>query len=458
MPQGDFSRNPFAYREELNVSRVLIEQGRVQLDSDANEQTESLLRFLRGLAFDLIGAHGGVDDAFEIVPDSDPKKKDPQIRWGVYYVDGIRCMNFPPDTDLWQLLSGAVSGVVPLQPYSSQRNYFPPDDGDLSRINSDEVLLYLDVFERHISATENETLREVALLGPDTASRAVVVWQVRAMPAKPFKDRLRTLDRAQLPATWDTPYVALNLLLRSGARMRARAVVTDTTDPCTISPDARYRGTENRLFRVEIHNQAEGKQPVTFKWSPDNASIAYPVRRIEGTTVHVDSLGRDDRTAIQINDWVEVVDDEVSLMAKAHPLLRVVDVRPSEMVVILSAQPEVKTDGGTDRHPILRRWASEPVPLREGKSDTDGWFELQDGVEVQFSHEKVPDGGYRTGDYWLIPTRTATGDVEWPRLKGQPASLPPHGVDHHYAPLAIWSPTTAKTADVYRRSFKVMSR
>src|SRR5260370_12380532 len=123
--------------------------------------------------------------------------------------------------------------------------------------------------------------------------------------------------------------------------MRPRAVVTDTTGPCTISPDARYRGTENRLFRVEIHNQADAKQPETLKWARDNASIGYPVRRIEGTTIHVDSLGRDDRTAIQINDWVEVVDDEVSLMAKAHPLLRVVDVRPSEMVVILSAQPEV---------------------------------------------------------------------------------------------------------------------
>jgi hypothetical protein len=34
---GDFSLNPLAYRER--VSRVLSQQGRVQLDSDANEQT-----------------------------------------------------------------------------------------------------------------------------------------------------------------------------------------------------------------------------------------------------------------------------------------------------------------------------------------------------------------------------------------------------------------------------------
>jgi len=47
----------------------------------------------------------------------------------------------------------------------------------------------------------------------------------------------------------------------------------------------------------------------------------------------------------------------------------------------------------------------------------------------------VAQGGkntYRTGDYWLIPARTATGNVEWPDGK----ALPPKGVDHHYAPLA----------------------
>ena len=53
--QGDFSLNPLAYR--AGVSRVLHQQGRVQLDSDANEQVESLLHFSRGLAVDLIGAH-----------------------------------------------------------------------------------------------------------------------------------------------------------------------------------------------------------------------------------------------------------------------------------------------------------------------------------------------------------------------------------------------------------------
>lgn len=53
---------------------------------------------------------------------------------------------------------------------------------------------------------------------------------------------------------------------------------------------------------------------------------------------------------------------------------------------------------------------------------------------------------YRTGDYWLIPARTATGDVEWPtdtvtdaqgNATHSPIARGPDGVIHHYAPLAI---------------------
>jgi hypothetical protein len=46
-------------------------------------------------------------------------------------------------------------------------------------------------------------------------------------------------------------------------------------------------------------------------------------------------------------------------------------------------------------------------------------------------------GTYRAGDYWLIPARTATGDVEWPGPPEDPEAVPPHGVEHRYAPLAL---------------------
>jgi hypothetical protein len=35
-------------------------------------------------------------------------------------------------------------------------------------------------------------------------------------------------------------------------------------------------------------------------------------------------------------------------------------------------------------------------------------IDLEDGIQIQF----LTGGKYPTGDYWLIPARVATGDVE----------------------------------------------
>jgi hypothetical protein len=68
------------------------------------------------------------------------------------------------------------------------------------------------------------------------------------------------------------------------------------------------------------------------------------------------------------------------------------------------------------------------VKLTEGQ-----WLDLEDGVQVWFRR----GGTYRSGDHWLIPARTVTGDVEWPRsADGRPLLAPPAGVRVHYAPLA----------------------
>ena len=55
--KGDFSRDTFDVTKHF--SRVLQQQGRVQLDADWNEQTAILLHYLRTLAADLIGPFAG---------------------------------------------------------------------------------------------------------------------------------------------------------------------------------------------------------------------------------------------------------------------------------------------------------------------------------------------------------------------------------------------------------------
>ena len=86
------------------------------------------------------------------------------------------------------------------------------------------------------------------------------------------------------------------------------------------------------------------------------------------------------------------------------------------------------------------------VPIQEKTGTTHLWIDLEDGLQVEFS----PNGQYRTGDYWLIPARVATGSIEWPPLtdsSGDPVTdtngnvvpdpLPPDGIEHHYAPLGF---------------------
>ena len=49
-------------------------------------------------------------------------------------------------------------------------------------------------------------------------------------------------------------------------------------------------------------------------------------------------------------------------------------------------------------------------------------------------------GSYRTGDYWLIPARTATGELEWPPYEVpnlNPQPQPRLGIEHHYCRLAL---------------------
>ncbi len=410
--KGDFTRNTFDPTRQF--TRVLMQQGRVQLDADWNEQGAILLHYLQALAADLIGPHAGPigNVGFEISPvERGGTITDLQIGDGRYYVDGRLCENPIPAT------------------YYQQANY--PLDRKEDPLPELSFLVYLDVWERLITAVEDDTIREVALGGADTAVRAQMVWQVKVsgdMPGDPTNDE----DWRKFTERWQ----AVNRGL-----LKAQAQRSDNRpdDACITPPDSRYRGAENQLYRVEIHQGSFDRngrpQQATFKWSRDNGSVVFPIRRLSGAVTAVEGLGRDGRAGLQPGDWVEVVDDGYALRGEPGPLLTVQAVDPMAMTVTLSAAPGVTYDEQSATHPLLRRWDSRgAVKIEEGKP-----LPLEDGIEIAFQslEEQGENHTYRTGDYWLIPARAATGDVEWPGPVDDPASLPPHGVTHHYAPLAI---------------------
>jgi hypothetical protein len=160
--------------------------------------------------------------------------------------------------------------------------------------------------------------------------------------------------------------------------------------------------------------------------------------------VLLEHLGRDEKPGLNVNDWVELVDDDIILLNKTVPLLQVREVDSMEGRVVLSWKNGVMVD--PERHALLRRWDQKamqgtiPIQLSgEGETLTD-WIPLENGIEVQFALSR--GARIRHGDYWLIPARAVTGDVEWPLVtdkegKRQRRLLPPLGVAHHFAPLAI---------------------
>jgi hypothetical protein len=449
--KGDFSRVSFDPRNHF--SQVLLQQGRVTLDADPNEQGAILLHLLRTMARDLFGPYGAPAEhpgfRLAITSGNTPTLT---IGAGRYYVDGILC-----ESEGCDYLD---------QPHRS------PAENDPLRVWLDKgasngmFWLYLDVWERHVTAIEHPSIREVALGGPDTCSRVQVVWQVKAIEGddalkgletliETLAKRMQTADKQEqqrielrikrireaMAAAEKDPAVACSLgleLLQREKLPHLVARIDDSRrieDPCVMPPESGYRGVENHLYRVEIHRGSENGLRPTFKWSRENGSVLTAWLRADGQRLVVVST-----RGFAAGQWVELSNDALDLENMSGPLLRVASIDGDALIVEGTPDPDLLYGG----HPKIRRWDQADdgdtvidegaVPVEESSAGKALWIDLEDGVQIAF------DAGadYRSGDYWLIPARVATGDIEWPRdEKGGSLPQPPRGVQHHYAPLGF---------------------
>lgn len=503
--KGDFARVTFD--PALHYSHVFQQQGRVVLEADWNEQAAIHLHLLRTLAVDLVGACWAAGEGFGITNPSSAASGNAsslsnwQLSPGHFYVDGILCENDAIHTLAQQ----------PCAP--------TPDDGNNGAGSSFAAAilpcaLWLDVWERHLSWIEAPPILDGALNGVDTCSRAQVVWQVRMLNQqqagqlltaivnalktrltapgltssestflkaesdvlqKLISDGATGLGLDQIAAAFtgnpDLPHgtcIGLRGLLNARRNLvppRLSAQLPQPAsdpDPCILAVDARYRGCENQLYRVEIH---QGTAPVvggnaatvldpngvpTFKWSRENGSVIFPIKAVvapgaPGTdndatmAVTLAAAGRDDRLGLAEGDWVELVDDDYTLAQCAFPLLQIATLDTTKRSLTL-AVPNNTTPyvPNVSKHALLRRWdqrQTESVTLTTAgviEVAENKAIDLEDGIQVTFQ----PGGLYATGDYWVIPARVANGGtLDWPPgPDGNPAMLPAKGV-HHYAVL-----------------------
>jgi hypothetical protein len=427
--KGDFTRETFDPRRHYNGVRM--QQGRVQLDADWNEQLDIAAHLHETGTGDLIGHCGAPlhDAGFAIAASVAALPAAQQaaaaalpfasgdlfISAGRYYVDGILCENEAP------VLAGRQPDLPPgaaiVAVDDNAAVALPPAPG--------VYLVYLDVWNQHLTAIEAPHVRETALGGPDTATRTKTVWQVKLVRAGAAGANVHCLTQVSL---WES------LIAPPSGRLSARAEPGAVSDkPCIVAPGAGYRRLENQLYRVEVHKSGTLGN-ATFKWSRDNGSILTRWEQKNGNDLIVSSAGRDKFLGFAAGQWIELTDDGRDQLGQSGTLVQLVKVEGK----VLTIDPLTAT-GPVDilsfpQNAKIRRWDSAGEIKIETPAGNAGFLPLESGVEVKFTA-----GNYRAGDYWLIPARTATGNVEWPvdPLSGDPVPTPPRGIKHHYCRLAV---------------------
>ncbi|MGH2668322.1 MAG: DUF6519 domain-containing protein, partial [bacterium] len=279
---GDYTR--FTFKPERDHAAVLMQQGRVQLDADWNELVELIDRRFRVETVDIIGRCGVPQETptgFQIDPAAGGGFT---IGIGRAYVDGLLVENRGTGPVAYEPVWGEHIGTQPTpytdQPYLTPAPALPGGPGP--------HLFYLDVWEREVTAVESSDLREPAV-GVDTATRLQTVWQVRVLAD--------VGPGVTCDTDWGTVAKWVDATRPSAGRVTTAAVgVSTPADPCLIEPIGGYRGVENRLYRVEVHDDGT-TQPASFKWSRDNGAVAAVVLSIDDPAgapkVKVERIGRD---------------------------------------------------------------------------------------------------------------------------------------------------------------------
>jgi hypothetical protein len=454
--KGDFTRSTF--KKENHFHDVRMQQGRVQLDADWNEQLDITAHRVETETKDVVGLcaapihHAGfhlVTKATDLTTGEQSleenlnppalKSGDFYISGGRFYVDGILCQNerivpftkqpdLPENAIVVELTDGEKKSLLAIQgdPLSG-----PPPPGI--------YLGYLDIWLRHLTALEEPGIREKALGGPDTTTRTKTICQVKLLQVGNVNAKINCLST--IPA-WD------NLVAPMTGKMAAQAEKAEEEDkPCILSPGAGYRRLENQFYRVEVHRSGpRGK--ATFKWSRDNGSIVTPWEKQDVNRLTVSSTGRDNVLNFAGGHWVELTDDTREQLGKPGVLVQLEKVEGLVLIIdpttIKDPENPAATSVDITKFPgnaKVRRWDSKG----EIKPTNSQWITLEDGVQVKFSA-----GTYRTGDYWWVPARTANADVEWPLdpNTNQPQLQLPYGIRHHYCRLAVMSFDGSKWTDI----------
>lgn len=497
-----FDNSRFTFNPWNDYSGVVMEQGRVQLDSDWNEWLAEVARRIRVGTLDTLGRAvypAITPNAFLITPSAGSIT----IGVGRMYVDGLLAENhglpapqygvLPQDQGLpasqfgawippsvtpsaqqpgWDPAMDELVGQNPIT-YAQQPYYpnaqtiapFPTSGGP--------YLIYLDVWQREVTFLEQPDLVEKAV-GVDTTGRWQIVWQVKYVDVSSAGAvTCATKDSDILP--WE------NIIQPSAGRLTTGVVQSSPSGPCCLTSNAGFTGMENQFYRVEIHQPgtpaASPTVPFTFplpagtptfKWSRDNASVATLVTVIgtgtnslgnKASVLTVQSMGRDQVLGFAPGNWIEIIDDNLELNGQPGELHQIDSIDFSGKTITLDSLLKATFPSDpTTTHTRIQRWDQSGVVYESdnktvwvdlGSAGSTGDIPvpppgttliLENGITVSFDRNPST-GKFKVGDYWNFAARTADGTVE------NLVEAPPRGIHHHYARLSIFTVSPPSATD-----------
>jgi hypothetical protein len=383
-------------------SGVYLQQGRMIVDADLNELADIVKTRLAGALADAVGSGAPRVGALAIA------KSGPTfvIQPGRVYADGV-----PARLD--------AAAPIALTDQADYRN--PP------ALPTNNLRIYADVWERPVTALEDNTLQDAGLHGADTATRSKTMLQVKWCNAA-----INPLDRNGPNPRHGNALLTLKLrLITAGA---------DPCDPCAaeVAIDERIG---NYLFRVEVHDvfTDAGETHIVLKWSRDNGAEAYPSNAYPADF---------DQGA-----WVwEFFDsDSENLLGHHFPAGQK---RRRGVIRDTFTRPDAPSPNA-----FVRQWdgfaefnlntgalvtgRDRGVNLSTGLADTAHAFvRINSGagtirINLELLELTFTYGGksFVAGDYWQVAVREAidkSGDV----VLGRAGAEEPRGIQHHYVVLA----------------------
>lgn len=472
MTNADITR--LLIQPEKHYVGARMQQGRVVLDSDFNEEAELADEERRKALLHIVGPTGSPDAGFaadlaigdEVTIQPVSFNGEPaiatlnyRIRPGSIYVAGLRFEHAE------RTLNDETGG----DPIAFQRDFLQMDAAHAPRPQPGTThaqLAYLRGWQQDVTAAEDREIRERALGGIDTSTRKRRMARVEVREVDNDEDCTAAWAevRQQIESETGGVFDESGHELLSPARLRIRFVPGEALDPCApCAPDdvGRYLGADNQTVCIML------AAPDRYVWGFDNASPLYRVELGEAADgrvpVRMITEPRDEArwpladTVVEFLPWAALLDNKEKVAAEVGVFLRVAEGFDPDDGSFRIAEADLPLLDG-----LVRQWdAAHPdLPWLPNDADPDGrylylrvWHRLDsENDEVLLDTAAGPDnhtllrrqgllpefsGGGRPGDYWVVTVRPNTPQQITPWNLTRGGGVPPHGPRHFYTPLSL---------------------